>query len=144
MKRSRFVEGLENFAGILDQMGGGMGSCVLDQMGGGMGSCLETNTKKLRNSKASASEEDYRAWMRSELPVHAAAGYKGYVDDSAWMANLWLWWTMEFFVEFFSAIAESNSDMKARVDEAYKKTLYLHHNFFQRSLFTAAMKKLPE
>jgi hypothetical protein len=132
MKRCKFVEGLENFTGILDQMGGGMGSY------------LETNTKKLRNSKASASEEDYRAWMRSELPVHAAAGYKGYVDDSAWMANLWIWWTLEFFVEFFAAIIESTSSMKICAEEVHKKTLYNHQNFFQRTAFTTAMKKLPD
>jgi len=132
MKRTEFVEGVESIAELLDQLGGGMGSYLV------------TNTKKLRNSKASASEEDFRAWMRSELPVHAAAGYKGYVDESAWMANLWIWWTLEFFVELFAGVVESTSDMKVCADEAYKKTLYNHQNFFQRTAFQAAMKKLPD
>mmetsp|Transcript_54431 Transcript_54431/g.105165 ORF Transcript_54431/g.105165 Transcript_54431/m.105165 type:complete len:169 (+) Transcript_54431:1-507(+) len=113
-------------------------------MGGGMGSCLETNTKKLRNSKASASEEDYRVWIRSELPVHAAAGYKGYVDNSAWMANLWIWRTLDFFVELFAGLVESTSEIKVCANDAYKKTLCNHHNFFQRAAFTAAMKILPD
>jgi len=130
MKRSGFVKGMQNFTALLDQLGGGMGSYI------------ENNVKKLQNSKASASEEDYQAWMRSELPVHAAAGYKGYVDDSAWMGNLWIWWTLEFFVEMFAGVVESTSSMKVCADEAFKKTLYNHQNFFQRTAFTTAMKKL--
>jgi len=132
MKRSGFVKGMENLTALLDQLSGGMGSYI------------ENNVKKLLNSKASASEEDYQAWMRSELPVHAAAGYKGYVDDSAWMANLWIWWTLEFFVEMFAGVVESTSSMKVCADEAFKKTLYNHQNFFQRTAFTTAMKALPD
>merc|ERR1719468_1424664 len=109
-----------------------------------MGSYMEKNVKALRNSKASASEEDYRAWMLSELPVHAAAGYKGYVDDTAWMSNLWIWWTMEFFVEWFAGIVEGKSSTKACAEEVYKKTLYNHQNFFQRTAFTAGFKRLPD
>jgi len=70
---------------------------ALDALGGGMGGFLQTNIDKLRKSKADASLTGFREWMLSELPVHAANGYRGYVDDSAWMANLWVWWTMEFF-----------------------------------------------
>uniref|UniRef100_A0A7S3SRW2 Glycolipid transfer protein domain-containing protein n=1 Tax=Strombidinopsis acuminata TaxID=141414 RepID=A0A7S3SRW2_9SPIT len=107
-----------------------------------MGSYLLLNTKKLRASKASPEIPNYRAWCLSELPVHAATGYKSYVDDSAWMANLWLGWTMEFFVEMFALLHEGR-DTKASVEIAYKQTLEQHHNFFQRTAFQQAVKQLP-
>mmetsp|Transcript_59914 Transcript_59914/g.129924 ORF Transcript_59914/g.129924 Transcript_59914/m.129924 type:complete len:342 (-) Transcript_59914:78-1103(-) len=131
LRKVPFFEGLENFAVVLDQLGGSMGSYLL------------TNTQKLRKSKASKSEEDYREWLLSELPTHAANGYKGYVDNSAWMANLWIGWTMEFFVEFF-ALLEASRDTKKSVDTAYNKTLYNHHHFHERMLFKQAVKALPE
>lgn len=128
LKRLPLLEGLEAFAAVLDKLGG-------------MGSHLLTNTKKLRNSKAVASEEMFKPWMLSELPTHGPA-FKGYVDDSAWMGNLWITWTMEFFVEFFGGLDEGK-DTKAAIDKAYSDTLYKHHNFFQRTAFQTAVKQLP-
>merc|ERR1719221_693727 len=107
-----------------------------------MGDHLLSNTEKLRRSKASKGESSYGPWLLSELPVHAANGYKGYVDDSAWMANLWIGWSMEFFVEMFAEIHEGQ-ETKAAVDAAYRKTLCNHHNFFQRAAFNTAVKSLP-
>lgn len=115
---------------------------ALDKMGGNMGSYLQTNITKLRNSKADASKTGYKEWLLSELPVHGATGYKGYVDDSAWMGNLWMAWTLEFFVEFF-ALLHKGKDTKSSVDGAYRKSLYNHHNFFQRTTFTAAVTQIP-
>mmetsp|Transcript_5919 Transcript_5919/g.17123 ORF Transcript_5919/g.17123 Transcript_5919/m.17123 type:complete len:350 (+) Transcript_5919:109-1158(+) len=115
---------------------------ALDALGGGMGGFLQTNIDKLRKSKADASLIGFREWMLSELPVHAANGYRGYVDDSAWMANLWVWWTMEFFVEFFAQLY-GGLDTKPGADVAYKRTLYNHHNFIQRAAFSSAVGRLP-
>jgi len=131
VNRKPFVEGLESYAAALDQMGGNMGSYLI------------CNTKKLRQSKASPELLSYRAWMLSELPVHAATRYQGYVDESAWMANLWIGWTMEFFVEMFAELHQGQ-DTKAAVDKAYKQTLEHHHNFMQRMAFNQAVKQLPE
>merc|ERR1712060_578627 len=58
---------------------------------------------KLRRSKADANLTGYKEWLLSELPVHGPS-YKEYVDDSAWMANLWIGWTLEFFVEMFAKL----------------------------------------
>merc|ERR1711879_408190 len=96
----------------------------------------------MRNSKARASEDDYMAWLLSELPVHKATSYKSYVDDSAWMANLWIGWALEFFVELF-ALLISGKDSKSSSELAYSKTLKGHHNFFQSTAFNQALKKMP-
>lgn len=126
-----FISGLEALA------------VSLDKLPGNMGSYLVGNIKKLRASKADSSICGYREWLLSELPVHAATGYKGYVDDSAWMGNLWIGWQMEFFVEFFGCLVEEQKDTKAAVDSAYKKSLYNHHNYLQRMTFTAAVTQIP-
>ncbi|CAK0894999.1 unnamed protein product, partial [Prorocentrum cordatum] len=72
-------------------------------------------------------EDEYRAWLVSELPVHAATKYREYLDNSAWMANLWIGWSLEFFVELFAHL-HKGQDTKAGVDLAYKQTLSKHHN----------------
>jgi len=131
VQREPFVDGLQEYATLLDKMGGSMGSY------------LETNIKKLRNSKADKGKQGYRDWLLSELPVHEAKGYREYVDDSAWMANLWLGWTLEFFVEFFALLSEGK-ETKQSADAAYRSTLYAHHNFFQRNAFMAAVGRLPK
>jgi len=130
VQRDPFVDGLQAYAGLLDKMGGSMGSY------------LETNIKKLKNSKADRTKPGYRDWLLSELPVHQASGYREYVDESAWMANLWLGWTLEFFVEFFAQLREGK-ETKPSADVAYEKTLSHHHNFFQRNAFKAAVGRLP-
>jgi hypothetical protein len=133
LNRRGFLEFMDSTTALLDLVSGGS-----------IGSYLQPNIKKMRNSKASASEDNYRAWMLSELPVHAAAGYKGYVDNSAWMANIWTWWTLEFFIELFAGIVESTSSMKVLAAEVHNRTLYNHQNFFQRTAFTTGMKQLPD
>lgn len=115
---------------------------MLDQLGGGMGSYILADTKKLRASRASPSEDEYRAWLVSELPVHAATKHREYLDNSAWMANLWIGWSLEFFVELFAHVHKGR-DTKAGVDLAYKDTLSKHHNMLQRAAFSAAVKKMP-
>jgi len=131
LQREPFVQGLEAYAQVLDALGGKMGGYLLD------------NVRKLRGSRASAAEADYRAWLLSELPVHGASGYKEYVDPSAWMGNLWIGWLLEFFVEFFAQLHGGGSTRES-VDKAYQQTLYNHHNFFQRTAFTAAVKQIPD
>jgi hypothetical protein len=129
--KTAFLNGMESFAVALNQLGGSLGDYLL------------TNVKKFRNSKAAArDEEDLRKWLVSELPLHKATRYKTYVDDSAWMANLWVGRILEFFVELFAFI-QQGLDTKASVDQAYKQTLLHHHNFIQRSAFQLAAKKLP-
>eukprot|EP00929_Paragymnodinium_shiwhaense_P013436 TRINITY_DN12128_c0_g1_i1.p1 TRINITY_DN12128_c0_g1~~TRINITY_DN12128_c0_g1_i1.p1 ORF type:complete len:259 (+),score=65.66 TRINITY_DN12128_c0_g1_i1:56-778(+) len=130
LKREVLIDSLDAFA------------AALDSLGGGMGTYLTANTKKMRDSKADKNEADYKAWLLSELPTHKANKYKGYVDDSAWMGNLWIGWMMEFFVELLAQVA-AGKDTKAAIETAYNGTLYNHHNFFQRTAFWAAAKKLP-
>jgi len=91
--REHLMRGFEELIVLLDAISEGRIGCYLTD-----------NVHKLRTSQASAAETSYRPWLISELPVHAAAGYKGYVDKSAWMANLWNSWTLEFFVEFFALL----------------------------------------
>uniref|UniRef100_A0A7S2QCK5 Glycolipid transfer protein domain-containing protein n=1 Tax=Zooxanthella nutricula TaxID=1333877 RepID=A0A7S2QCK5_9DINO len=129
MRRADFIDGVDAFA------------AVLDTLGGGMGGYLTTNTKKMRGSSADASESGYRSWLWSELPVHKAAG-RGYVDDSAWMANLWIGYTLDFFVEFLAQLIDG-TDTHACVQAAYRDTLSKHHNFVQRTAFNAALKQMP-
>merc|ERR1719410_2767546 len=71
--REPFVDGLEAMCQALDKMGGNMGSY------------LQTNIEKLRKSKADSSKTAYKEWILSEVHVQTAKGYRGYVDDSAWM-----------------------------------------------------------
>lgn len=130
VQRVPFMEGLNAY------------SQALDLIGGGMGSYLKQNVEKLDRSKATSSSPDYRLWVLSELPVHAATNYKSYVDDSAFMANLWIGWNLEFFVEFLAEVYDG-SEPKKGADTAYKRTLMKHHNMFQRAAFTAAVLKLP-
>lgn len=128
--REALIAGLEAYAAQLDQLGGNMGSYI------------SVNTKKLRASKADSTKPGYHEWLASELPTHAVNGYSGYVDDSGFMANLWLAWTMEFFVEFYAELC-NGKDTKTAVDVAYKKSLYNHHNFFQRAGFNSGVSQLP-
>jgi len=130
LHRQPFVNGLEE---LVD---------ALDHMGGNLGSYLQTNVQKLHASKAERSHGGYRQWLHSELPVHGQNGYTSFVDNSAWMANLWLGWTLEFFVELFGQLVEG-CQTPAAVDAAYNRSLYKHHNFFQRTAFGVAVKRLP-
>eukprot|EP00928_Gymnodinium_smaydae_P051005 TRINITY_DN34546_c0_g1_i1.p1 TRINITY_DN34546_c0_g1~~TRINITY_DN34546_c0_g1_i1.p1 ORF type:complete len:333 (-),score=35.99 TRINITY_DN34546_c0_g1_i1:77-1036(-) len=116
---------------------------VLNALGGNMGSYLSANISKLHSSKAHSSELSYRPWLLSELAVHSATGFQSYVDDSAWMANLWIAWTLQFFVCFFELVCSGRSTSEC-VETAYNNTLYNHHNFFQRQTFRLAMKRMPE
>lgn len=128
--KSHFLDGLDSFAQALNQLGGGLGNF------------LTTNIKKFRNSKAAEGEEDLRAWLLSEVHVHRANQYKSYVDDSAWTANQWIGWTLEFFVELL-ALIQQGKESKTSVQEAYKQTLSLHHNFIMRSAFKYVVGALP-
>eukprot|EP00931_Biecheleriopsis_adriatica_P119801 TRINITY_DN94995_c0_g1_i1.p1 TRINITY_DN94995_c0_g1~~TRINITY_DN94995_c0_g1_i1.p1 ORF type:complete len:325 (+),score=50.90 TRINITY_DN94995_c0_g1_i1:17-991(+) len=130
LRRADFLDGLLAY------------SAVLNSLGEGMGSYLDSNIKKLTNSKASSSLSGYREWLLSELPTHSSTGYKCYADESAWMANLWIGWTLEFFVEFFAQLLRG-LETKHGIEAAYKCTLYNHHNFFQRKTFSMAMGRLP-
>lgn len=112
----------------------------LNALGGNMGEYLQTNIKKLQHSKADGSLNGYREWLISELPYQKP--FKGYQDDSGWMANLWIGWTLEFFVDMMAEL-HSGKDTKHAVDAAYQRTLYNHHNFFQRTAFQVAVKQLP-
>lgn len=129
LNRTPFFQGVDKFAALLDSLGGRMGSY------------LTSNMAKFRNSKATPSEENFETWMVSELPTHGPS-YKGFVDNSAWMANLWIGWTLEFFVEMLALLAEG-SETRASVNTAYNNTLYNHHNFIQRTLFNQAIKAMP-
>lgn len=130
VQRAPLVDGLQEYARVLDGLGGEMGSY------------LDLNIKKLRSSKADNARPGYRDWLLSELPVHQATGYTGYVDDSAWMANLWIGWTLEFFVEFFAHLHEGK-DTNGSASLAYERTLRKHHNFLQRTLFLRAVGRIP-
>mmetsp|Transcript_11917 Transcript_11917/g.23136 ORF Transcript_11917/g.23136 Transcript_11917/m.23136 type:complete len:537 (-) Transcript_11917:42-1652(-) len=128
-----FIRGLDIFSKVLDKLEGGK------QMGDG----LRGNITKLKESKANPAEEGYRAWIITELPVHGVNGFKEYVDKSAFMANLWIGLSLEFFVEFL-ALVHSGEDTRKSSETAYKKTLYKQHNFFQRQLFNGAMSAMPK
>lgn len=130
VQRAPYIDGVESFAAVLNELNSGMGDYLLKDV------------KKLRASKADASESSYGPWLLSEAPVHAQTGYKSYVDDSAWMANLWIYRTLDFFVELFAQLAQGN-DTRQAVDTAYGQTLSKHHNFVQRQSFNFAAKQLP-
>lgn len=130
VQREHFIEGLGAY-------------CVaLNSLPGDLGSYLKTHIENMRRSKASATEADYRQWLLSELPVHAAAGYKSYVDDSAWMANLWIGWTLEFWVEFYAEMVQGKETTQS-AELAYERSLMKHHDTPEQSGFTAAVSKLP-
>ncbi|CAK0846680.1 unnamed protein product [Prorocentrum cordatum] len=131
VRRAPLLDGLEAYASALDAMGGNMGAYLV------------ANTKKLRASKADPGEGGYRAWALSELPVHERNGYKGYVDDSAWMANLWVGRMLEFFVELFAQLS-GGAETGTAAEVAYRQTLQNHHSFLQRAAFTQAIKQLPD
>mmetsp|Transcript_14097 Transcript_14097/g.38590 ORF Transcript_14097/g.38590 Transcript_14097/m.38590 type:complete len:334 (-) Transcript_14097:211-1212(-) len=129
--RSPFVDALEAYAKVLDQISSGQ-----------MGQFLLTNTKKLRHSSAKEEERLYWAWLLSELPEHAKNGFKGYLDDSAFMANLWIGRTMEFFVEMF-ALLKQGQETQPSCTEAYSRTLKKHHSFAIQFSFQQAVKRIP-
>ncbi|CAK0819630.1 unnamed protein product, partial [Prorocentrum cordatum] len=114
----------------------------LDKLSNGMGEHLQKNVRKLRASKADASESSYGAWLLSEAPVHEATKFRGYVDDSAWMANLWAYRTLDFFVELFGLVAQGR-DTREATDAAYAQTLSKHHNMLERMAFSAGARQLP-
>jgi len=128
--RVALIRGLERYVQVLDKLAS-------------IGSYLDGNVRKLNDSKADAGQSDYLAWLLTELPEHASTKYKGYDDKSAWMGNLWIVWTLEFFVEMFANLHDG-MDTSSSVSQAYKKTLYHHHNLLQRGAFTTALKKLPD
>jgi hypothetical protein len=127
--RELLIQSLERYVVVLDEMGG-------------FGSYISGNCKKLRASKATATESDYEAWMRSELPVHASTKYKDFVDPSAWVANVWIARILEFMVELFANL-HRGMEMSPSIDAAYKETLYAHHNFIMRSAFMVGIKQMP-
>merc|ERR1711974_282818 len=88
LRRKPFVDALDEFAKVLDAISNGQ-----------MGSHLLTNTKKLRACKHNETEDSYREWVLDEIHIQENEnnGYKGYLDSSAFMANLWIGWTLEFF-----------------------------------------------
>mmetsp|Transcript_34145 Transcript_34145/g.77922 ORF Transcript_34145/g.77922 Transcript_34145/m.77922 type:complete len:411 (-) Transcript_34145:44-1276(-) len=132
LKKAEFVSGLERLA------------IALDQVGGAMGSYFTTNTQKFRNAEARGFSEaiGYREWLLDEVDLHASKGFKEYVDESAWMGNLWTGWLLEFWTEVFVGL-HKGVETKRSVDEAYEKTLAKHHNLLQRMAFFAAVKTLP-
>lgn len=130
--RVSFVSGMEAYVSVLNRLSGGMGDY------------LDANVKKLKASKADPSVKHYRAWILTELPVHGPK-YQGYVDNSAFMGNLWIAWTLEFFVEFFAELSQGKETKGSggAVELAYNRSLYNHQNYFQRQSFYMAMKGLP-
>lgn len=101
------------------------------------------NTRKLRRSRASTKSWSYRPWILSELPVHVqTTRCRGYADDSAWMANLWLGFTLDFFVEMLALLHEG-ADTKTSTSTAYRKTLYNNLGFVERQAFSVAIACMP-
>lgn len=131
LHRTDLLEGLDAFA------------VALEALASGTGRPLQDNVGKMRRSKATEPDAgDYRAWLLSEAPVHASWGHRGYVDDSAWMANLWTGWILEFFVELL-ALVHAGGEVAGSCQSAYGSTLRAHHNALQRVAFGQALKKLP-
>lgn len=128
VQRTPFVEGLEALVPVLDSWGGGWSSY------------LTSNIQKLHNAKTESSEQDYRLWLVSELPVHVATS--SYVDDSAWMGSEWVGATMAFFAEFFAEIHEGK-EAKAGAEAAYARTLALRHNWMQKAAFNVGLMRMP-
>jgi len=114
----------------------------LNQAANGLGDYLVKDAMKLRRSTASMEETDYGLWLRSELPRHAENGYSCYVDDSAFMANLWVGRYLEFMVEFFVQL-ESGCETSTSYLNAHQLTLQKHHNMFISMAFRAGALWLP-
>lgn len=108
-----------------------------------MGTHILKNTEKLKKCSHSPGEQVYTKWVMAELhtEMNKKNGYKNYTDDSAFMANLWLAWTMEFFLLMFDLLITKETQPAA--SDAYQKTLKNHHNWFQQTAFTQAVKQLP-
>jgi len=131
VNREPFIRGCEKFVKVLDTLGGNMGSY------------LQKDVVALKESTANPAEVGYRAWIITELPVHGPS-FKSYVDKSAFMGNLWIGWTLEFFVEFLAEMQHSGKEPLTSARNAYQKTLCLHHSMMQRSMFNGALLQLPE
>lgn len=124
MRRAPLIDGLEMCAYALDHFG--------------LGSYMHTNVKKLRKARASEAEQDYGAWLLSELPTHAKTKYKEFVDDSAFMGNLWLCWILDFYVAMCRGLV-GGAETRVAINQAYQRTLSTHHNWMQRQLFNASV-----
>jgi len=131
LRREPFFDALEASAGLLEE-----------RLGSGMGEYLSLNIVKFRRSPASLEETDYGLWLRSELPLHAANGYRDYVDASAWMANLWVGRYLEFMAEFFAQL-ETGCETSTAFLNAHTLTLQKHHNIFVSMAFRAGSLRLP-
>jgi hypothetical protein len=128
------LDGIENLVDVLQQL-------AKDR---GLGDHLKADLAKIRRSKAPALQEgdDFKTWLLGEMPVHAATKYKSYVDDSAFMGQLWVGRQLEFWVEVISALSDGKAS-SAAVDAAYKATLKKHHGILQAAAFSAVLKGLP-
>lgn len=118
---------------------------VLNALSKGLGDYLKADLEKVRKSKAPELEDgdDYKQWLLGEMPVHAATRYRGYVDDSAFMGQLWVGRQLEFWVEVFAGL-KAGKGTKEAADVAYQGTLKKHHGFMQVAAFTGALKGLPD
>lgn len=131
LRREPLVDGLEAFA------------WTLNRLGGDMGNHLYANTNKLRWSRTRNHSESYKGFLLGELHVHGATGYNHYVDDSAWMGNLWIARLLEFFVELFAELDDGHATRHAGW-AAYSRSLEHHHDWFQKWLFSMALDKFPK
>mmetsp|Transcript_63591 Transcript_63591/g.110828 ORF Transcript_63591/g.110828 Transcript_63591/m.110828 type:complete len:458 (+) Transcript_63591:56-1429(+) len=122
--KDKLIQSFEDFTAVLDKLGG-------------IGRFLSGNIKKMKNAKV-ASGDDYAQWLLSELPVHAAKQYKDVADPSAAVANMWIAWILEFFVECFANIQKGQETAES-IDDAYKRTLSSHHNYVMRKAFLAGV-----
>lgn len=119
---------------------------VLNALSQGIGDYLKADLEKVRKSKAPELKDggdDYKQWLLGEMPVHAATRYRGYVDDSAFMGQLWVGRQLEFWVEVFAGL-KAGKGTKEAADAAYKGTLKKHHGMMQVAAFTGALKGLPD
>jgi len=118
---------------------------VLNALSKGLGDYLKADLEKVRKSKAPELKDgdDYKQWLIGEMPVHAATRYRGYVDDSAFMGQLWVGRQLEFWVEVFAGL-KAGKGTKEAADAAYKGTLKKHHGMMQVAAFTGALKGLPD
>jgi len=130
LRRAPLIAGLEAFGQALNKVGGGMGTYLLSEV------------DKFRRSQAKSAEEDYRPWLLSEMPVHAATDYESFVEDSACMANLSAARALEFYAQFL-ALLRDGLETSTGLDMAYRKTLQNHHDLFQRLAFSTAARQLP-
>jgi hypothetical protein len=128
LRRVPLIQGLAVFARVLESFG------LSDHM--------QNNVDKLQRARTS-NDEDYETWLLSELPTHASTGFTEFVDDSAWMANLWTGRMLDFFVEMCRGLL-AGSETRPAIHAAYQKTVGEHHNWFQRQHFAlSVMATLP-